>query len=60
MEDYAFTRARIAADRKAMLMKVARCAAVTVAAGAFGWVLNGEVAAVVLAGLAATASAALL
>lgn len=59
MEDYAFTRAKITADRKAIQMKAAKCAAVTVAAGAFGWMLNGEDAATLLAGVAAMVSALL-
>lgn len=59
MEDYAFTRAKIAADRKAALMKAGKCAAATVAAGAFGWMMSGQIAAAVLAGMAAMVSAVL-
>lgn len=59
MEEYSFTKAKIAADRKAALAKFGKCAVATVAAGAFGWMLNGEVAAAVLAGVAAMVSATL-
>lgn len=56
MEDYAFTKAKIAADRKAFMVRLGKCAAVTVAAGLCGAALNGAVAAAVLAGVAAVAS----
>jgi hypothetical protein len=50
MEDFAFTKAKIAADRRSLLKRVAMCGAIAAAAGAVGALLGGPVTAAALAG----------